>query len=34
MQEFLDKAWLLPPDEWDPTIRIEPPNVRGQNRRA
>jgi len=34
MTEFLDKAWLLPPDEWDPTIRIDPPNIRNQNRRG
>ena len=34
MTEFLDKAWILPPDEWDPTIRIDPPNVRDQNRRG
>ena len=25
MDEFLDCVTVLPPGEWDPTIRIEPP---------
>ena len=25
MDEFLDQVTVLPPGEWDPTIRIEPP---------
>ena len=31
MDEFLDQTTVLPPGEWDPTIRIEPPkNVPSQ----
>lgn len=26
VDEFLDAVTVLPPGEWDPTIRIEPPN--------
>ncbi|CAD6186167.1 unnamed protein product [Caenorhabditis auriculariae] len=26
IDEFLDQVTVLPPGEWDPTIRIEPPN--------
>ncbi|KIH44389.1 band 3 cytoplasmic domain protein, partial [Ancylostoma duodenale] len=26
VDEFLDQVTVLPPGEWDPTIRIEPPN--------
>lgn len=26
VDEFLDQATVLPPGEWDPNIRIEPPN--------
>ena len=33
LHEFLDKAWLLPPDEWDPTIRIDPPTLKADARR-
>lgn len=25
IDEFLDQVTVLPPGEWDPTIRIEPP---------
>lgn len=25
IDEFLDEVIVLPPGEWDPTIRIEPP---------
>ncbi len=25
IDEFLDSVTVLPPGEWDPTIRIEPP---------
>ena len=25
VDEFLDKVTVLPPGEWDPTIRLEPP---------
>ena len=25
MDEFLDKVTVLPPGEWDPNIRLEPP---------
>ncbi len=27
IDEFLDAVTVLPPGEWDPSIRIEPPNV-------
>ena len=27
LDEFLDAVTVLPPGEWDPTIRIEPPSV-------
>lgn len=31
IDEFLDQVTVLPPGEWDPTIRIEPPkNVPSQ----
>ncbi|XP_033980637.1 sodium bicarbonate cotransporter 3-like isoform X7 [Trematomus bernacchii] len=34
MDEFLDQVTVLPPGEWDPTIRIEPPkNVPSQMKR-
>ena len=33
LHEFLDKTWLLPPDEWDPSIRIEPPALKKDDRR-
>jgi len=26
IDEFLDQVTVLPPGEWDPSIRIEPPN--------
>ncbi len=26
IDEFLDSVTLLPPGEWDPSIRIEPPD--------
>ena len=26
LDEFLDAVTVLPPGEWDPSIRIEPPN--------
>lgn len=33
IDEFLDQVTVLPPGEWDPTIRIEPPkNVPSQVR--
>ena len=32
LDEFLDAVTVLPPGEWDPSIRIEPPqNVRFNN---
>uniref|UniRef100_A0A8C7YUY6 Anion exchange protein n=1 Tax=Oryzias sinensis TaxID=183150 RepID=A0A8C7YUY6_9TELE len=35
IDEFLDQVTVLPPGEWDPTIRIEPPkNVPSQVRRT
>ncbi|XP_056590177.1 sodium-driven chloride bicarbonate exchanger isoform X2 [Triplophysa dalaica] len=34
IDEFLDQVTVLPPGEWDPTIRIEPPkNVPSQEKR-
>ncbi|XP_037549021.1 sodium bicarbonate cotransporter 3, partial [Nematolebias whitei] len=34
IDEFLDQVTVLPPGEWDPTIRIEPPkNVPSQSKR-
>ncbi|XP_028256210.1 sodium bicarbonate cotransporter 3-like isoform X6 [Parambassis ranga] len=34
IDEFLDQVTVLPPGEWDPTIRIEPPkNVPSQTKR-
>lgn len=27
IDEFLDQVTILPPGEWDPNIRIEPPAV-------
>jgi hypothetical protein len=27
LDEFLDAVTVLPPGEWDPAIRIEPPSV-------
>ena len=34
LDEFLDAVTVLPPGEWDPSIRIEPPvNVPSQDRR-
>lgn len=27
IDEFLDEVIVLPPGEWDPTIRIEPPKT-------
>lgn len=27
IDEFLDSVTVLPPGEWDPSIRIEPPDV-------
>ena len=27
LDEFLDAVTVLPPGEWDPSIRIEPPNI-------
>ncbi|CAB1430219.1 unnamed protein product [Pleuronectes platessa] len=34
IDEFLDQSTVLPPGEWDPTIRIEPPkNVPSQEKR-
>uniref|UniRef100_A0A4W3HFY8 Anion exchange protein n=1 Tax=Callorhinchus milii TaxID=7868 RepID=A0A4W3HFY8_CALMI len=34
VDEFLDQVTVLPPGEWDPTIRIEPPkNVPSQEKR-
>ena len=27
IDEFLDSVTVLPPGEWDPSIRIEPPSV-------
>ena len=31
LDEFLDAVTVLPPGEWDPSIRIEPPqNVRNK----
>ena len=27
LDEFLDAVTVLPPGEWDPSIRIEPPTV-------
>jgi hypothetical protein len=27
VDEFLDQVTVLPPGEWDPNIRIEPPTV-------
>ncbi|NXW52245.1 S4A8 protein, partial [Nyctiprogne leucopyga] len=34
MDEFLDRVTVLPPGEWDPSIRIEPPkNVPSQEKR-
>jgi len=27
VDEFLDQVTVLPPGEWDPNIRIEPPSV-------
>ncbi|KAG7252946.1 hypothetical protein CRUP_004402 [Coryphaenoides rupestris] len=34
IDEFLDQVTVLPPGEWDPTIRIEPPkNVPSQMKR-
>ncbi|XP_034032740.1 sodium-driven chloride bicarbonate exchanger-like isoform X2 [Thalassophryne amazonica] len=34
IDEFLDQVTVLPPGEWDPTIRIEPPkNVPSQDKR-
>ena len=29
LDEFLDAVTVLPPGEWDPSIRIEPPNSVG-----
>ena len=26
MDEFMDKATVLPPSQWDPTIRVDPPS--------
>ncbi len=35
IDEFLDQVTVLPPGEWDPTIRIEPPkSVPSQVRRT
>ena len=28
VEEVFDKAWLLPPNEWDPSIMLDPPNVK------
>ncbi|TNN03065.1 hypothetical protein fugu_000094 [Takifugu bimaculatus] len=34
IDEFLDQVTVLPPGEWDPSIRIEPPkNVPSQEKR-
>lgn len=28
LSEMFDKAWLLPPNEWDPSIMLDPPALK------
>ena len=28
LNEVFDKSWLLPPNEWDPSIILDPPAVK------